>query len=236
MWRGDRHLLVAWTVARVLSSHRKEARLRRPALALILLLTLQICLGAITIWTRRAVFPTTAHVAIGAAVLVTSLTITIRAWRLYRHPRRADGDAHRVAIPKSWPAPRHRMNARPAIIETRLDAARTRAAEYLELTKPRVTAMVLMTTLAGYYLGAARAFESIVALNLLIGTALASGGTLALNQYIERDTDAVMDRTRSSPDSRTTHRGQRCVLVWHRRDRRGSGISAAHRELVIRGS
>ena len=91
------------------------------------------------------------------------------------------------------------MNARPAIIETRLDAARTRAAEYLELTKPRVTAMVLITTLAGYYLGAASAFESIVALNLLIGTALASGGTLALNQYIERDTDAMMDRTRHRP-------------------------------------
>lgn len=91
------------------------------------------------------------------------------------------------------------MNARPAIIETRIDAARTRAAEYLELTKPRVTAMVLVTTLAGYYLGAAGSFESIVALNLLIGTALASGGTLALNQFIERDTDAMMDRTRLRP-------------------------------------
>ena len=91
------------------------------------------------------------------------------------------------------------MNARPAIIETRLDAARARVSEYLELTKPRVTAMVLVTTLAGYYLGAAGAFESIVALNLLIGTALASGGTLALNQYIERDTDAMMDRTRLRP-------------------------------------
>jgi heme a synthase len=80
---------VGWTVARVLASHRDEPRLRRPALALILLLTAQICLGAIAIWTRRAVLPTTAHVAIGAAVLVTSLTITIRAWRRYgiRAPR-----------------------------------------------------------------------------------------------------------------------------------------------------
>ena len=74
---------VVWTVTRVLAGHRDEPLLRRPALGLILLLTTQICLGAITIWTRRAVFPTTAHVAIGAAVLVTSLTITIRAWRLY---------------------------------------------------------------------------------------------------------------------------------------------------------
>ena len=74
---------VTWTVARVLTSHRDQPELRRPALGLVLLLTVQICLGAITIWTRRAVFPTTAHVAIGAAVLVTSLTITIRSWRLY---------------------------------------------------------------------------------------------------------------------------------------------------------
>ena len=91
------------------------------------------------------------------------------------------------------------MNARPAMVETRIDAARMRIGEYLELTKPRVTAMVLVTTLAGYYLGAAGAFEGIVALNLLIGTALASGGTLALNQWMERDTDAMMDRTRNRP-------------------------------------
>ena len=75
--------LVGWTVFRVLSSHREEPQLRRPALALIVLLTAQICLGAITIWSRRAVLPTTAHVVIGGAVLVTSLTIAIRAWRLY---------------------------------------------------------------------------------------------------------------------------------------------------------
>ena len=91
------------------------------------------------------------------------------------------------------------MNARPAIIETRLEAARGRAADYFELTKPRVTAMVLVTTLAGYYLGAAGAFEVAIALNLLAGTALASGGTLALNQYMERDADAVMKRTRYRP-------------------------------------
>src|SRR5690349_19793214 len=91
------------------------------------------------------------------------------------------------------------MNARPAILETRLETARGRAADYFELTKPRVTAMVLVTTLAGYYLGAAGAFEFAIALNLLAGTALASGGTLALNQYMERDTDAVMNRTRYRP-------------------------------------
>ncbi|HVN27558.1 MAG TPA: heme o synthase [Candidatus Binataceae bacterium] len=91
------------------------------------------------------------------------------------------------------------MSAKSAALEHRLDAARTRAGEYLELTKPRVTAMVLITTLAGYYLGATGSFDAIIALKLLIGTALASGGTLALNQYIERDTDAIMERTRRRP-------------------------------------
>jgi cytochrome c oxidase assembly protein subunit 15 len=75
--------LVIWVVARVLVSHRDQPELRRPAEALIILLTAQICLGAITIWSERAVLPTTTHVAIGAAVLVTSLTLTIRSWRLY---------------------------------------------------------------------------------------------------------------------------------------------------------
>jgi cytochrome c oxidase assembly protein subunit 15 len=74
---------VGWLVARVLRTHRDEPQLRRPALALIVLLTVQICLGAITIWSRRAVLPTTSHVAIGAAVLATCLTLTIRSWRLF---------------------------------------------------------------------------------------------------------------------------------------------------------
>jgi cytochrome c oxidase assembly protein subunit 15 len=75
--------LVVWTVARVLTSHRDQPDLRRPALGLIVLLTAQICLGAITIWSSRAVLPTTTHVAIGAAVLAMSLTLTVRSWRLY---------------------------------------------------------------------------------------------------------------------------------------------------------
>jgi heme a synthase len=74
---------VAWLVARVLTIHRDEPQLRRPALGLIVLLTAQICLGAITIWSRRAVVPTTSHVAIGAAVLATCFTLTIRSWRLF---------------------------------------------------------------------------------------------------------------------------------------------------------
>jgi cytochrome c oxidase assembly protein subunit 15 len=79
--------MVIWTVVRVLRTHADEAQLRRPALALILLLVLQVCLGALTIWSGRAVLPTTSHVAVGAAVLATSLTLTIRAYHIFGLPR-----------------------------------------------------------------------------------------------------------------------------------------------------
>jgi heme o synthase len=91
------------------------------------------------------------------------------------------------------------MNVEPGVLEARVGVARSRVADYIELTKPRVTAMVLVTTFAGFYLGVGASFDFLVAINLLVGTALASAGTLALNQYIERDADAMMRRTRRRP-------------------------------------
>ncbi len=91
------------------------------------------------------------------------------------------------------------MNANVAISESALTLPRGRVSDYFELTKPRVVLMVLVTTLAGFYLGGRTGFDVTLALNLLAGTALAAGGTLALNQYVERDTDAMMDRTRHRP-------------------------------------
>jgi protoheme IX farnesyltransferase len=79
------------------------------------------------------------------------------------------------------------------------ELVRRRLADYVALTKPRVVAMVLVTTLVGYYLGA-RIFDSLAPLlHTLAATALAAGGTLALNQYLERDLDARMERTRRRP-------------------------------------
>ncbi|MGD0073285.1 MAG: heme o synthase [Candidatus Binataceae bacterium] len=77
--------------------------------------------------------------------------------------------------------------------------AGNRTADYVELTKPRVVSMVLVATAAGFYLGEAQSFNYLLALQLLIGTALAAGGTLALNEFVERDLDAKMARTRMRP-------------------------------------
>jgi cytochrome c oxidase assembly protein subunit 15 len=73
-------ILIATTAARVLRSAPRDPWLMRPAWGLLALLVLQITLGAMTIRSRRAVLPTTAHVATGATVLATSLLLTIRLY------------------------------------------------------------------------------------------------------------------------------------------------------------
>jgi protoheme IX farnesyltransferase len=74
-----------------------------------------------------------------------------------------------------------------------------RALDFFELTKPRVTLMVLVTTFVGFYLGSHSIPDYLRLMQTLLGTALAAGGTLALNQFLERDADAAMERTRRRP-------------------------------------
>jgi cytochrome c oxidase assembly protein subunit 15 len=74
----------AAAVARVVRFYGDQPRLRRPALGLAILLALQISLGAFTIWSGRSVLLTTAHVALGAGVLATSLALTLRSFKLTR--------------------------------------------------------------------------------------------------------------------------------------------------------
>ncbi|NBQ58016.1 MAG: protoheme IX farnesyltransferase, partial [Opitutaceae bacterium] len=65
--------------------------------------------------------------------------------------------------------------------------------DYLELTKPRLSLLSVLTALAAY--AAARPVYSTSQLVLLIlGTSLAAGGVAALNQWLESDTDALMKR------------------------------------------
>jgi len=75
-------VFVCWTAVQTLRFYGEYRMLRRPALGMLLLLVAQITLGAMTILSSRAVLPTTAHVAIGAALLATTLALTLRAYRL----------------------------------------------------------------------------------------------------------------------------------------------------------
>ncbi len=73
------------------------------------------------------------------------------------------------------------------------------AADLVALTKPRVLIMVLATTFVGYLVALTGPADYLRVAQLLVGTLLAAGGTLALNQYVERDIDARMERTKWRP-------------------------------------
>jgi protoheme IX farnesyltransferase len=80
-----------------------------------------------------------------------------------------------------------------------LPAAHSRVADFVSLTKPRLNFLVVATSAAGYYLGAASPLDAIGFFNTVAGTALVAGGSSVFNQIFERDVDALMTRTRLRP-------------------------------------
>ena len=95
--------------------------------------------------------------------------------------------------------------------------------DYIELTKPRITWLILMSTGIGYFYGLPAAanwwefLKSIPLLSLIhtvIGTGLIASGTAALNQWYEREADRKMRRTamRPLPSGKMPARN----ALWHR--------------------
>ncbi|HTS24927.1 MAG TPA: heme o synthase [Bryobacteraceae bacterium] len=71
--------------------------------------------------------------------------------------------------------------------------------DYLELTKPRITLLILICAAVGYWFGCGASFHWSILAHALLGTALLASGTSALNQWYEVDSDARMRRTRRRP-------------------------------------
>lgn len=74
-----------------------------------------------------------------------------------------------------------------------------RVEDYVELIKPRLVLMILITTAAGFYLGTRGDVNWLLFLHTLIGAGLTAAGVLGLNQYLERDIDSQMERTQQRP-------------------------------------
>ncbi len=90
-------------------------------------------------------------------------------------------------------------NSRTEALAPETASTRRKAADYLELTKPRILPMVLVVIAAGFYLASGDDLRVVLLLHTLAGAALATGGALALNQASEEDLDALMLRTRKRP-------------------------------------
>jgi len=71
--------------------------------------------------------------------------------------------------------------------------------DHIALTKPRLNFLVVASSAAGYYLGTANSVSGWLMAQAVVGTALVAAGSAVLNQLYERDTDALMRRTRQRP-------------------------------------
>ena len=99
-----------------------------------------------------------------------------------------------AADPSASPSPEVAVKAPP-----RSSSFNGRLAAYLELTKPRITSLVVLSGLAGFALGSSTPIDWIRLLHTAVGMTMLSGGINALNQYWERDLDALMLRTKLRP-------------------------------------
>ena len=85
------------------------------------------------------------------------------------------------------------------IQQTKAIGIKEKLAAFLELTKPRIAFMLVLTSVAGFYLGSKGSFDFVLLLNSVVGITLLAFGVATLNQFIERRTDALMERTMNRP-------------------------------------
>jgi heme o synthase len=90
----------------------------------------------------------------------------------------------------------HRSTAGDSVMPLTVKA---RAAAFLELTKPRITTLIMLTSAAGFVLGSRGATNYVTLAHAMVGIALLSSGIATLNQFMERDLDGLMRRTADRP-------------------------------------
>src|SRR5687768_11084233 len=86
-----------------------------------------------------------------------------------------------------------------AVTEVHIANRRSRVSSFFELTKPRITFMVLIATLVGFYMGSPNTLQILLLFHTILGTGMIAAGASAFNEYFERDLDARMLRTRGRP-------------------------------------
>ena len=94
------------------------------------------------------------------------------------------------------------MNGGADVKMTQVAVARSAVGDYLDLLKMRLSSLVLVTTVVGFYVGAVGPRDLsffLLLVHTVLGTALVAGGAMALNQYLERVADGLMERTRNRP-------------------------------------
>jgi protoheme IX farnesyltransferase len=173
-------LLILWTAGRVRQAAVTPRTRRLAGLAVVLVL-IQVALGAANVWSRLSALFVVPHLAVGAALWATIVLLYLA---LRRSP--APEATRRVLV-------EGRASATPAA--TLGETLRA----YLALTKPRIIELLLVTTVPTMVL-AQRGIPSVwLMAAVVLGGSLAAGGANTINMYIDRDIDDLMRRTRHRP-------------------------------------
>ncbi|MBK7935372.1 MAG: heme o synthase [Pyrinomonadaceae bacterium] len=85
------------------------------------------------------------------------------------------------------------------IEDVREFSVRDKLSAYVELTKPRIAFLLVLTSAAGFYLATKGSFDTVLFINAMIGITLLAFGVATLNQWVERDIDPLMERTEKRP-------------------------------------
>ncbi len=91
------------------------------------------------------------------------------------------------------------MKASASSIDEPATAEQSWISVFSQLVKARLTMLVLLTAMVGFYAGSRGRLDFVLLFHTLLGTALLASGASALNQWIERDLDALMKRTQDRP-------------------------------------
>lgn len=181
---------VTYMIMRIFRYHSQFAPLRRVASGVAFLLIVQVFLGIVP-WmltqgnlvssdpASLVALLRTAHVTVGALLL--SL-LSVQALWLHRLVLPGDGERTVVTTAGEFEY-----------------SLRTRLQDYATLSKVRLSGLVMVTVAAGYFIGAPGMPNLAVLGATMVGVSLVAAGTAALNQYIERELDGRMPRTRNRP-------------------------------------
>jgi heme o synthase len=195
-------LVTAWVAWRRYPRGRWGAPGAQPTLLLLTgsaaaLFLIQSVVGALQITTTLASWAVALHVALGAAIWALLLAAAVYAYCEARKPVAAAAPPG----PAAPDDPSVRSRAPEGHADPRLEPvsrmARVRA--YVALTKPRIIELLLITTVPAMIYAARGIPSPALIWWTLLGGALTAGSANAINQYLERDLDERMNRTRRRP-------------------------------------
>ena len=180
-------LLVIYAMVRARTMEERSKDLVTLSTVAVVLFVAQIVVGAAQVWTRLKPWAVVMHV--GLSVLVWASLVTLATVARAHTARSGSGAGAPDAGPEAAEV------ASPSAPASTMD----RVTAYYRLTKPEIIFLLLVTTVPAMFLAGRGVPSPWLILATLVGGALAAGSANAMNQYLDRDIDQVMKRTRRRP-------------------------------------